>query len=135
MQEEINKIKIGEEKQDNKNNNVIKDYNNKDIEKNIKEENNKNSKQFNRFRAGLKKKIENDIKKDGDKYHISAKIKRKATKLEEQIGKQNPEKEEEYVQNSNKIESENQNKIHKLIEQKPVSYKKKKSSKAIFSDE
>ena len=135
IQEEINKIKIGEEKQDNKNKNVIKDYNNKDIEKNIKEENNKNSKQFNRFRAGLKKKIENDIKKDGDKYHISAKIKRKATKLEEQIGKQNPEKEEEYVQNSNKIESENQNKIHKLIEQKPVSYKKKKSSKAIFSDE
>ena len=91
--------------------------------------------QFNRFKAGLKKKIENDIKKDGDKYHISAKIKKKASKLEEQIGNQNPEKEVENIQKSNNIEIENQDNILNLIEQKPISYKKKKSSKAIFSDE
>ena len=125
---EIDKNKI-------ENNNIIMNYNNNDIENKIKEENNKNSKQFNRFKAGLRKKIENNIKKDGDKYHISAKIIKKASKLEEQIGNQNLEKEEENIQKSNNIELENENNVLNLIKQKPVSYKKKKTSKINFSDE
>ena len=126
--------------ENNKNGKIIMNYNNNEYEIKIKEEidiNDKKSKQFMRFKARLIKKVGNELQKDGDKYHISAKIIRMASKLEEQIRKSAPENDNSNIERKkNDIELEkNENNIMDIMEKKPKSYKKKKISKVEFSDE
>ena len=128
------------EMENNKNGKIIMNYHNNEYEIKIKEEidiNDKKSKQFLRFKARLIKKVGNEIQKDGDKYHISAKIIKMASKLEEQIGKSGPEKDNSNIEKKkNNIELENnENNIIDIIEKKPKSFKKKKSTKVEFSGE
>ena len=127
------------EVEENKNSKIIMSYNSNEYEIKIKEENDvkdKRSKQFMRFKARLIKKVGKELQNDGDKYHISAKIIKMASKLEAQIGKPDPDNSN--IQKINDIEvtnDNNDNNIIDIIEQKPKSFKKKKIKKAIFSDE
>lgn len=128
------------EMENNQNGKIIMNYHNNEYEIKIKEEidiNDKKSKQFLRFKARLIKKVGNDLQKEGDKYHISAKIIKMASKLEEQIGKSCPEKDNSNIEKKkNNIELENnENNIIDIIEKKPKSFKKKKSTKVEFSGE
>ena len=76
------------------------------------------------------KKIGNELKKEGDKYNISANIIKMASKLEEQIGNQNNEEKEQDVKNDDSmIEFKKINSFVDIMDQKPLSFKKKKTSK------
>ena len=129
-----------DETENTKNGKIIMNYHNNEYEIKIKEEidiNDKKSKQFLRFKARLIKKVGNELQKDGDKYHISAKIIKMASKLEEQIRKSGLENNNSNVEKiKNDIELENnENNIIDIIEKKPKSFKKKKSTKVEFSGE
>ena len=81
------------------------------------------------------KKFGNELKKEGDKYNISSNIIKMASKLEEQIGKQNNgEKEKEAKNDDSIIKFKKINSFVDIMDQKPLSFKKKKSSKILFSE-
>ena len=55
-----------------------------------------------------------------------------ASKLEQQIGTSEPEKENSNIKKKNDAEIGNKNNIIDIIDQKPKSFKKKKSAKIVF---
>lgn len=129
----IMKIKKSDNIEEKKPRSLSNDTNtDKNKEKELKNED-KRSKQFLRFKARLAKKVGTELKKEGDKYHVSSNIIKMASKLEEQISKPIEEKRVRFV----KIKSEPEiiDNVFDILDRKPVSLHKKKSSKIIFHND
>ena len=83
----INKNKYNNEFENNININMAENYKKETNEE--QKENNNNSKQFIKFKANLKKRIETETSKKNDKFKISVKVKRLALGLENHFKNRN----------------------------------------------
>ena len=89
----INKNKYNNEFENNININMTENYKKETTEE--QKENNNNSKQFIKFKANLKKRIETETSKKNDKFKISVKVKRLALGLENHFKNRNYNKTED----------------------------------------
>ena len=100
-----------------------------DVNKNVEKKYvSKNSKQFIKFKEKLIKKNTSEFKTEGDKCNVSEKISNMALELEKKLNN----KKNDNIEDNIKQEIENKINSADIIEQKPVSYKKKKKEKTEF---
>ena len=91
---------------------------------------NKKSNQFLRFKQRMKRKKNNDIKNESNKYNISPKIMEMVSKLEKQINKDGKN-----IEKNNLDEGKKSNFVTDLMNKKPISQNKKRIKKVYFSNE